>query len=254
MDIGTGKVTKKEMGGVPHHVLDVADPRRRYSVARFKRDADNAIADIVRRGKVPILCGGTGYYVEAIVDDVVLPEVKPNKKLRKELEGLSATELFARLTKLDATRAQTIDPENPRRLIRAIEIATALGNVPTAKRRERYNTLQIGIRVPVEGLKELIYTRLIARVRRGMVAEARRLHTQGVSWRRMDELGLEYRYLAQLLQNKLTRNEFLEKLSTAVYQFAKRQRTWFKRDTRIEWFERGTDEEVLKRAQQFLVN
>jgi tRNA dimethylallyltransferase len=97
MDIGTGKVTKKEMAGIPHHLLDVADPKKRYSVSRFKRDANRAISDIVKRGKLPILCGGTGFYIQAIVDGLILPEVKPDKKLRKELETCSTKELFSQL-------------------------------------------------------------------------------------------------------------------------------------------------------------
>ena len=130
MDIGTGKITKKEMRGIPHHLIDVASPRQKYSVAKYKREAEKAIRDITNRGNIPIVCGGTGFYIQSIVDDIVFPEVKSNSNLRKKLSKLSPEELFLELKKIDENRAQKIDPHNPHRLIRAIEIATELGSVP----------------------------------------------------------------------------------------------------------------------------
>ena len=128
MNIGTGKITKKEMRGIPHHLLSVASPKKTFDVVQWKEKADKAIADIIQRGKMPIICGGTGLYIKALVENVAYPDVPPDWKLRKTLERKTTHQLFATLQKLDPLRAQTIDPRNPRRLIRAIEIVKHTGN------------------------------------------------------------------------------------------------------------------------------
>lgn len=252
MDIGTGKVTKKEMGGISHYLLDVADPKKRYSVSKFKKDADRCIKEIHSRGKLPILCGGTGFYIQAVVDGFTLPEVKPNKELRFTLEKLSTKELYSKLKKLDAKRAKEIDSNNPHRLIRAIEIANTIGNVPSIKKTGNYNVLQIGIKTDDVVLKERIHERLHKRMRRGMVAEAQRLHAQGVSWKRMEELGLEYRFLALYLQKKLSKEDMLSQLETAIWHYAKRQKTWFKKDKRIYWYSLDQTNDVISCVDKFV--
>ncbi|MEK7152094.1 MAG: tRNA (adenosine(37)-N6)-dimethylallyltransferase MiaA, partial [Patescibacteria group bacterium] len=238
LDIGTGKITKREMRGIPHHLLDVAHPRNIFTVTKWQRLAEKAIADIVRRGKLPIVVGGTGFYIQAIVDDINVPEVKPNKALRAQLEQKTAALLFTMLKKLDPRRAQAIDAKNPRRLIRALEIARELGSVPPlgVRRPTRYDVLQIGIATDDKVLKEKIRKRLVTRIKTGMVTEAERVHKEGLSWKRMEELGLEYRSLARYLQEKITKKQMAEELTQAIWQYAKRQRTWFKKDKRIQWF------------------
>jgi tRNA dimethylallyltransferase len=239
LNIGTGKITKREMRGIPHYCLDVADPKRRYSAARFKRDADKALRTILAQGKLPIVCGGTGFYIDALFGNVTLPDVPPNPTLRKTLKLLPAPELFKRLQKLDPARAKTIDPHNSVRLIRAIEIARALGKVPAQHytlSTTRYTLLKIGLTLPREELKKLIYARLKARVRQGLIAEGKRLHSEGLSFKRMEELGLEYRYLARYLQGKLSRAQFFDELYRAICNYAKRQETYFKRYTTIQWY------------------
>ncbi len=204
LNIGTGKVTKKEMHGVPHHLLNIANAKRTISVAQYQRLAKKAIQNILKKNKTPILCGGTGLYVDSILTNQSFPAVPPNTKLRKVLAKLSATELFNRLNKIDPARAKTIDAKNPHRLIRAIEIATALGSVPLLKPAEpEYESLIIGLTLSREELQLRIHKRLMIRLRRGMVAEARNLHAKGLSWKRMEALGLDYRYLAQFLQGKI---------------------------------------------------
>ncbi len=246
LDIGTGKITKKEMRGIPHHLLDVADPKRQFSVVRYRTLADKAIRNILRRGKVPILCGGTAFYIDAVVNDILLPDVKPNKALRRTLEKKDVEELFSLLKKLDPNRAQDIDKENPRRLIRAIEIATALGKVPRlTDQKPRFDTLKIGISPPKEVLHERIGKRLTKRMKHGMLAEVRRLREGRLSFKRMEELGLEYRHLAQLLQKKVDRARMLVELETAIRQYAKRQMTWWKRDKSIVWFEKNDLTETM---------
>ena len=130
LDIGTGKITKKEMGGIPHHLLDVADPKKQFSVSDFVREANHALAMIYHSGRVPIIVGGTGFYIDALTGDVSLPEVPPDKLLRAKLNKLSNEELFEILKKKDPERAETIDRHNKVRLVRALEIIEALGKVP----------------------------------------------------------------------------------------------------------------------------
>lgn len=235
LNVGSGKITKKEMQGIPHHLLDITSPRRRFTVAQYKKKADKAIHSILKRGKVPILVGGTGFYIQAVTDDLNIPQTPPDIKLRRKLDKSTTTELFTKLQKLDPDRAQTIDKRNKRRIIRAIEIAKALGKVPKLKKRQRFNTLFLSIDVSKEILKKNIEKRLLERIKQGMITEVKHLHKNGVSWRRLEELGLEYRYIARFLQGKLTKDEVVDKLRFEIRHYAKRQLTWFRRDKRIHW-------------------
>lgn len=246
MDLGTGKITKKEMQGIPHHLLDVASPNKVFSVSDFKLHADKKIEEILIRGKTPIICGGTGFYVDAVVDGVMLPEVAPNTKLRAKLEKESIEMLFKMLKKLDPTRAKNIDVKNKVRLIRAIEIAKALGKVPKIKLNSPYDVIKIGLTLPDEVLKERIKARLLARIKKGMLLEIKKLHDNGVSWKRMEMLGLEYRYGALYLQGKFTKQEMIEKLNIEIWHYAKRQKTWFKRDTNTIWINPRKNNEKTK--------
>lgn len=254
LDIGTGKITKREMRGVPHHLLDVASVHRQFSVAQFKKRAEKAIADITRRGKLPILCGGTGFYIQAVVDDLALPPTKANKILRKMLEHQSPEQLFALLEKYDQRRAKTIDPKNKRRLIRALEIVRERGKVPKLPhKKNRYDALLIGALLPDPLLREQIHIRLLKRLRGGMIAEVQQLKVKGrVSWKRLDALGLEYCFAAQFLKGDLSKQEMTKKLETAIWRYAKRQKTWFKRDKRIEWYDPSRISAIEKRVRNFL--
>lgn len=250
MDLGTGKITKKEMRGVPHHLLNVCNPKKVFTVSEYKMLAEKVIQDILKRNKLPIICGGTGFYIDAVVPGAVFPEVKANPELRKELGVKSHEELIKMLKKLDPERFKTIDIKNKVRLVRAIEIATVLGNVPKIKSKKKYNALYIGIKWTKEKLRERIYSRIISRIKKGMIKEIENLHKGGVSWRRMFSLGLEYRYISLFLQKKITKEEMVEILNIKIRQYAKRQMTWFKRNKDIEWVEPeklGEVEEVVKK-------
>ena len=236
MDIGTGKVTKKEMAKIPHYLLDVANPKKQFTVAQYKRLAERAIKKIIANKKIPIICGGTGFYIQTITDNTTIPEVKPDAKLRAELEKKSAKELFNRLKKLDPRRAKNIDKNNRRRLIRALEIVIKSGKkIPILKSEPKYEALIIGIKHNSKELKELIKTRLFKRLKQGMVKEIINLKKSGLSWKRLEDFGLEYRYVAYYLQNKLSYNEMVGKLQKEIEHYAKRQMTWFKKDKRIRW-------------------
>lgn len=243
LDIGSSKITPDEIRGVPHHLLSVAEPNDYFSVADFKKLADTTIADILRRGKLPILAGGTGLYIRAVVDNVVPPEVPPDEQLRQELAEKSSEELYAELKRLDPARAETIERENPRRLIRAIEIARTLGSVPEADlafpadyRKSPYDVLQIGLKVPMETLRERIKVRVRERLERGWVDEARELLDNGLAPERLVEFGLGYRVIAGNFNNPVTTEKLVANITLAERRYAKRQLRWFKRDPRIQWF------------------
>lgn len=244
MDIGTGKVPgawSMKHGAfisekIPHYLIDIVSPRTDYNVAKFKKGAEKAIDNILQRGKLPIICGGTGFWIATVVDNISFPEVKPDLNLRRYLHTKSTVELFRILNKLDSIRATNIDRNNPARLIRAIEIAKSLGKVPPHKpQTPKYESLQIGISLPKIQLQKNIRLRLQKRLRQGMVAEVRKLHQGGVNWKRLEAFGLEYRWIARFLQEKIFRREMEENLYFDIIHYAKRQMTWFHRDKRIHW-------------------
>ena len=247
MNIGTGKITKKEMQGIPHYLLDVASPKRRFTVAQYRNLALKAINKIFRKDKIPILCGGTGFYIQAVVDGIVIPEVKPDWRLRSNLNKLSAVELYQKLKKLDPKRAKTIERKNKRRLIRAIEIVIKTKKpVPALKKNPLpYPVLMIGIKKEKKELSSLIRRRLLRRLKRGMIAEVKKLKKSGLSWKRLEEFGLEYRWVARFLQKKLNYQEMLKKLQKDIEHFAKRQMTWFKKEKRIQWIKNQKETEKL---------
>jgi len=249
MDIGTGKITKKEMEGIPHYLLDVASPKRKFTIAQYRKLTLQAINKITKKRKIPILCGGTAFYVRATINGISIPEMKPDWELRKKLEKKSVGELYKMLKKMDPRRAKTIEKENPRRLIRAIEIILKTKK-PVSPLREKplpCPILIIGIKKSPAELKKLIRKRLLKRLKKGMVAEVKKLRKSGISWKRLEEFGLEYRFIAQYLQRKLKYNEMVEKIQRESEHFAKRQMTWFKKDERIRWIRTYPQAEKLTR-------
>lgn len=236
MDIGTGKVTRQEQKSIKHHLIDVADARREFNVSHFKKLATSDIKKILAIGKLPFLVGGTGFWIRSIVDDLDLPAVKPNIKLRRLLSKKTATELFRILKKLDWQRARTVDRHNPYRLIRSIEIIRTTGKkIPPLKKSSPYNVLLLGVRHSLPKLYRLIDQRLDRRIRQGLIREVARLHRQGVSWQRLHDIGLEYRFVSLYLRGTMTRQEMGARLKHAIHHYAKRQLTWFRPDKRINW-------------------
>lgn len=230
LDIGTGKITQKEMQGVPHHMLDIANPKRKFTVVEFQKQVIYVIAEIIKRDRTPIICGGTGFYIDAITKGVIFPEVSPNIKLRKKLSLLDGRQLLIILKKLDQRRAKNIDPKNKVRLIRAIEIAKALGKVPHLRvLPPRYKFIKIGLYLPPDKLKKKVEKRVKEmfnkKNRGGLLNEIKKLKRAGVSNKRLKELGFEYY------------NPTPEKVISGTLQYAKRQMTWFKRDKEIKWLD-----------------
>ena len=237
LDLGTGKITKQEMRGVPHHLLNEMSSHRIFTAHDFVARASKAVADISRRGKLPIVAGGTGFYIDALVGRIALSNVPVNTKLRERLEKMTAERLFLMLKKRDPRRAKEIDRHNKLRLVRALEIASALGHIPVPNTKDGpwYDVLWIGIALPMKELEKKITMRLFARIRLGMIAEARSLHKRGLSYKKMGSLGLDYKFLALLLQKKISRKEFDEMLVRESMRYAKRQITYWRRNKEIKW-------------------
>ena len=239
LDLGSGKITPAQAGTVKHHLIDVADLSDYFSLAQYQRAAYSAIDSISGAGKRPLLVGGTGLYISAIVEGYELVDVPPNEPLRAELEGLPLPQLVERIEKSDPEAASRIDKNNRRRLIRAIEIAAA-GRAHSAARQcsARYNCLQLGLTWPREVLEARIERRLRDRLANGMIDEVAGLRSRGVSDTRLEKLGLEYRYVTRYLRGELrTLDDLRLELGIAIRQFAKGQLTWFKRDRRIIWLD-----------------
>lgn len=253
LDIGSGKITKREMRGVPHHMLDVTSPRIRYTVARYAKDGMRAVRSIIQKNRLPIIVGGTGLYIDTLVFGTTFPEVAPNSPLRKRLEKKSAAALFALLKKKDPKRAAFIDPHNTRRLIRALEIVDALGGVPQSLRTvPHYDALFIGLALPMEKLRAKIRTRLEKRLKQGMTREVQRLRESGLSWKRIDDLGLEYRFISRHLRGIISKEEMTEAIERESLQYAKRQMTWFKRNKDIVWASPDETKKIEKSVMTFL--
>ena len=248
LNIGSGKATKKEMAGISHYLLDVTNPKVRFTVAQYQKLAQEAIKKIQNKNKIPFLIGGTGFYIQSVVDGIVIPQVKPDLKLRKKLEQLTNEELFRKLKQLDHNRALTIDKHNPRRLIRALEIVLRTGAPipnPSANNRQDFDILQIGIIKSKEELKNLIHKRLLKRLQNNsMINEVRKLR-KTLSFKRLEEFGLEYRFVAQYLQKKISYKEMIDKIQLESEHYAKRQMTWFKKDKRIYWVKNYKEAEKL---------
>jgi tRNA dimethylallyltransferase len=254
MNLGTGKITKKEMGGVPHHLIDIISPKKQFSVAEYKKLGQKAINSITTKGKIPFICGGTGLYIDTLLGKISLPEVPPNPKLRKTLDKKTTSELFGILKKLDANRAKKIDKYNRVRIIRSIEIAKRLGQVPPLwKKNTPYDVLYIGL-YPKD-LETRIKKRLLKRIHQGMIAEVRNLHKNGLSWKRMEALGLEYRFVSRYLRNQISKEKMLRELTGEIIKYAKRQMTWFKANDKIAWFDpkaRDYDKQINHLVAKFL--
>jgi tRNA dimethylallyltransferase len=230
LDIGTGKITQKEMRGVSHYLLDIANPKNKFTVTQYQKKAIYAMTEICQRGKTPIIVGGTGFYIDAITKGVVFPEVPPNLKLRKILEKKSSEALLKILEKLDKVRAKDIENKNEQnnkvRLIRAIEIAKAIGRVPKiTEATPPYKFIKIGLYLPPDKLKKKVEKRVKDMFAQGLLKEIEKLKKFGVSKSRLQELGFEYD------------NPMYEKVVSETIKYAKRQMTWFKRDKEIKWFD-----------------
>lgn len=254
LDIGTAKVTPEERSLVPHHLLDIADPAEIYTVSRFQQEAIAAINDILVRGRLPLLVGGSPHYIQAVVDNLRIPHIAPQPELRTQLERRPLSELLAQLEVLDPQGAASIDRGNPRRVIRALEVCLVSGK-PFSEQRgiadPLYRVFLLGINWPRSVLYSRIDARVDERMQQGMIQEVRHLLAQGITHERLDSLGLEYRYISRLLRGEFTSEaEMIQRLKYAIHDFTRRQLTWFRKDPRITWLEgmdiEHAEEEIMQ--------
>ena len=238
-DLGSGKITPEEMQGVPHHLIDICESNEFFSVHDFQRLAYRAIDDILARGRLPFIVGGTGLYVASVTEGYVMSDRAPDLNYRAELEKLSTPELYAQLME-QAPDAQ-VDARNRNRVMRMLEkIHDGDGFIP--HNQPRYNCLKLGVSWPREILKARIDERLEKRMREGMVDEVRGLLANGASVEFMLKLGLEYRFITQYITGEIgSEAEMCHELSLAIKRFAKRQMIWFRRDKDIHWLDMAAD-------------
>ena len=260
MNIGTGKDLKEyqlKEKNIPFHLIDISDPQEEYNVFQYQKDFQTAITYIRNQQNLPILCGGTGFYVKTILMDFHLPSVKPNKKLRQKLENWELDDLIQELESISpgASNYNLIDTK--RRIIRAIELEMSNQKGNSIKKIKSQNSqfkiqnpIIIGIEFERDVIRERITERLHQRLNQGMIKEVELLLENGITHERLESLGLEYRFISHYLQNQFTLNEMTEKLNTAIHQFAKRQMTFFrnmeKNGINIHWVPEGNFKKALE--------
>ena len=251
MNIGTGKTDSLD-SKIRHHLLDIIAPNKLFSLAQYQRLAILAIDDILRRKKVPIICGGTGLYIRAIVDNLDIPRVKPNIKLRQKLEKQTLAKLFSQLKKLDPKTAKIIDRHNKRRLVRALEVVLAKQTSFTdlqKTKKLRYEVLQIGIKTDRVILRQRIEKRFNQMIKKGLIEETKKLLKKyPINLPSMSGIG--YLKISQYLAGEISLQEAVNRAVARTYQYSKRQMTWFKKDERIKWIDSLRD--AIKYSKLFL--
>ncbi|PLX90224.1 MAG: tRNA (adenosine(37)-N6)-dimethylallyltransferase MiaA [Desulfuromonas sp.] len=245
LDIGSGK-DRQEYGEIPCHLLDLVGPEQEFSLFDFIREYCGALKRVCEAGRLPVVVGGTGLYLDAVLRGYSLVEAVHNQELRSTLKGKSLEALRKQLLELRPDQHNRTDLDERERLVRAIEIATA--NINGTSTRIEVPTMSsrvYGLHWPREQLRKRIVGRLKERLEAGLIDEVAGLHAAGVTWQRLDLFGLEYRFVARFLQGELNRNDLFQKLATAIQQFAKRQETWFRRMERqgvsIHWLDATGD-------------
>jgi len=262
LDIGSGKDLKDYVVDgvqVPYHLIDIIDLPAEYTVYNYQQDFYKAFKDIQSRGKLPVVVGGTGMYLDAIVRNYQLVNLPENPELKAELEATPLEELAARLLKEQPDLHVMADLEEKDRVIKALEIIEAkkAGFDTTEIDRPEIKPFIIGTTLPRPQMWENIHKRLIERIDEGMLDEVQGIHDSGISWERLEKLGLEYRYCSQLLQGKIESKEIMtEQLFISIRQFAKRQETWFrmmeKKGVAINWLNPGSKEERIEQAKKII--
>lgn len=264
LDIGTGKISPDEMKNVPHHMLDIINPDQEYSVFQYAQDTNKIIDELLSKNIIPIICGGTGQYINALLFETAGAGAKQNPKLREELERIPLEGLQNQLKSLAEKHnadISKIDIKNKRRVIRAIEIIKELGYIPEIKINDKYENIIIGLDTDYEVLKNRIQTRIDKRLYQGMIQEVENLLNENkVNHERLQKLGLEYKFIDDYLTGVLTIEEFKEKLYFAIIHYAKRQKTWFRNNKELKdkviWFDtmdEGFEKDIENKIHNFII-
>ena len=272
LNIGTGKIPsgiskyqitiyKKEkywkINGIKVWMYDVADPKRQYNVSCFVKGANKIIDDVYKKGKLPILVGGTGLYIKALIDGLNILNVPINKSLRRELEKLSLFQLQKRLQLTSLERWNILnysDKQNPRRLTRSIEIVSMQPSIQSQKSKylsKKYNVLKIGLTASRDILYEKVDQSVNARLNSGMIEEVRNLNENGLSLKRMKQLGLEYGILADYISGKILKEDLAGILKGKIHGYVRRQLTYFKKEKEINWFD-ITESKTLNKIEKLI--
>ena len=239
--------------GVPHYLMDFLDPRQAFTVVEWRNKASDAIKGIRKRVHLPIVVGGTGLYVSALVDNFSFPRVEPSASLRKAFETKPLSELVALLLKLDPEAKQKVDLKNPRRVIRALEVSTFTGKPFSALKvagKPLYDAFQIGIRHTREDLFRRVDGEIDSMVKRGWIDEIRTALKHGIPENAPAMTSIGYREFLAYIKGARTLEQAVNASKAAVRRYAKRQETWFKRDKRIHWAK--NEDEALKKAEEWL--
>jgi tRNA dimethylallyltransferase len=250
LNIGTGKdLHEFTINGksIPYHLIDIIDPSEQFYLHQFAEALHTAFVSIISKDKLPVICGGSGLYLDALQKDLSFTQIKENEELRKQLENFSKEELVARLNIYPSHLTETVDLNSKKRIIRGIEIADYRSKNPDVLKKKElpYKPFYIGIDPGIEARKELISTRLLKRIDEGLIEEVKELLKKGITSARLELFGLEYKFVVYYLQNKISKADLVSQLQTAIFQFAKRQMTWFrkmeKEGIKIHWMGRGSD-------------
>jgi tRNA dimethylallyltransferase len=260
MDIGTGKDLEEyciNENNIPYHLIDILDPNEDYNVYRFQTEFQIAYNKIHKQGKLPILCGGTGLYLESVLFNYRFEPIDANTELREKLESKSKEKLAEQLRTLDLNLFENWNTDTKRRIIRGIELAMGNGNPETnSTPKNLSNTCVLGIQYPREIVRERITSRLKFRLKNGMIEEVETLLKNGLPKKRLNYFGLEYKFIRRFLDGELTKDELFELLNIAIHQFAKRQSSWFrrmeKRGVNIHWVEEGNLKMAIQIVEPYL--
>ena len=260
LDIGTGKDLKDYIVNnkiIPYHLIDIVKPKENYSVYEFQKDFNKTFFKIKKNNKLPILCGGTGYYIKAVMLNYNIPQIKPNHRLRENLNQLNLDELIKYLESISSNSIDNKTLDTKRRIIRAIEIEKYNQKyLNNSSKREKSplpfnNPIVIGIELPRNVIRSQITIRLKLRLEQGMIEETEKLLISGVSHERLESFGLEYRFISRYLRGLLAKDEMFEKLNTAISQFAKKQMTFFRNmenhGIKIHWIKEGNFQQAINK-------
>ncbi len=238
LDIGSAKPSKKERAGIPHHLIDIVSPNQTLTLFQYKKLALAKISDIACQKEVAFLVGGTALYIYAVIDNWLIPEVPPNKKLRAKLEKQTVKKLYGLLVKKDSEVKNFIDPQNKRRIIRALEVVAATKK-PFSQQREKgpklFDTLILGVQKSPEETRKAIAKRTQQMLKAGLVTEVKNLLKKGYSPKSPALSGIHYKEIIDYLNKKTTLPEAIALINKNDEQLVRRQMTWFKKDKRIKW-------------------
>ncbi len=256
LDIGTGKDLQEYVvqgKNIPYHLIDITEPGEQFYLHEFAEELKKAFEDILSRNHLPIICGGTGLYLDALKKDFSLTQIKENPDLRAELEHQSKEDLLLHLKKYPEALWYQVDLNSKKRIIRGIEIAEHLlkQGVELKKVNLPYKPYYLGINIDIESRKQKISGRLVKRIESGLIEEVEGLLKQGISHERLENLGLEYKFVSRFIRKEINKEQLISNLQTAIFQFAKRQMTWFrkmeKEGVEIHWLRPDEDVDALAR-------